>query len=802
MSHYAPNYRPPYRLDDRNGRMYDDRVSQSPPRSHSLLANPPTRGRDHSPGNTCSPPHEDMSRNMPPRRSAADRRPTDDDGTSSSRGRDYRGRERDGHRRSPPSWRDRSGYRDHDREGYRSPTYDDRRRSYSPSHSRSRSRSRSRRQRPPHYGIESREVMMEGLPIDLNEDDVGLTPPSPPCSSTPVPLGNNYWNFIWLLSRPSSSFLSGLIISNELKHSYHVEDLEDIRVIRDRQTRISRQLGFLRFRSLDSSRDFLERNFPTIYLQSANSQSTDRGVKVRIAYSREREDRNRIRAEGEWTCKVCTLANYATRQRCFRCHAVRTETTDVQAAGGESTQRVANTGDNDVSPDGTPSQFLLFRGLESTVTEEILAKGVAKLYKPSPSSQSQGAIAAAKKGAKVASTTGDSNLGAREGSIRRILLVRDRRSNESWKYGFAEFATVEDAQAALIRHNSFEVFTISSKPVLASYIHAGVFVPVLNPTASTERFTFSPLGNNIMKLAYWDEGAYVTELKVSSEDLATKSKPKQNAPTSKSAKTSKDNDKNKKRKAEPGVPPGNKKLAVPSHLQFWSNRHAELHGIRRNEQDGEDQGDSPNSADPGDANGSNTTTSVARQPTQSYADLNRKCCYLCMRQFKTVAEVNRHEKLSQLHRDNLHNEDFKARAVAKLAKKRDEQPEQSLQSTGEYRDRAKERRQVFGSSNKSKEKKETEAEPPTAPAVSKGASLLGKMGWSAGTGLGVQGTGITAPVSTDLYAQGVGLGAQGSKIGDAVQEAGRNTRGRYDEFLEKTKDLARERYERMKEREG
>lgn len=43
----------------------------------------------------------------------------------------------------------------------------------------------------------------------------------------------------------------------------------------------------------------------------------------------------------------------------------------------------------------------------------------------------------------MASTTGDSNLGAREGSIRRVLLVRDRRSNESWGYGFAEFATVQ-----------------------------------------------------------------------------------------------------------------------------------------------------------------------------------------------------------------------------------------------------------------------------------------------------------------------------------------------------------------------
>jgi hypothetical protein len=105
--------------------------------------------------------------------------------------------------------------------------------------------------------------------------------------------------------------------------------------------------------------------------------------------------------------------------------------------------RVVNTGDNDAAPDGTPSQFLLLRGLEHTVTEELLAKGVAKLYKPSPNPDAQGAGVAGKKGAKVASTTGDANLGAREGSIRRVLLVRDRRTNESWRYGFAEFATVE-----------------------------------------------------------------------------------------------------------------------------------------------------------------------------------------------------------------------------------------------------------------------------------------------------------------------------------------------------------------------
>lgn len=72
-----------------------------------------------------------------------------------------------------------------------------------------------------------------------------------------------------------------------------------------RLTEISRQLGFLRFHTLDDSRDFLEQNFPAIYLYGKNpSDADDRGVKVRIAYSREREDRNRVRAEGEWTCAI------------------------------------------------------------------------------------------------------------------------------------------------------------------------------------------------------------------------------------------------------------------------------------------------------------------------------------------------------------------------------------------------------------------------------------------------------------------------------------------------------------------
>lgn len=67
----------------------------------------------------------------------------------------------------------------------------------------------------------------------------------------------------------------------------------------------------------------------------------------------------------------------------------------------------------------------------------------------------------------------------------------------------------------MTRYNSCEKFTISSKPVTADYIHAGVFVPVFDTTAETKRFIFNPLGNTATKLAYWDQEAWASELVVS-----------------------------------------------------------------------------------------------------------------------------------------------------------------------------------------------------------------------------------------------------------------------------------------------
>lgn len=351
----------------------------------------------------------------------------------------------------------------------------------------------------------------------------------------------------------------------------------------------------------------------------------------------------------------------------------------------------------------------------------------------------------------------------------------------------------------MTRYNSFEKFTIASKSVFVSYIHAGVFVPVLNPTASTERFTFSPLTNPSLKLAYWDEEAYVTELKVTDE-LESENKSSTTLAENESVtKTREPLEKSKKRKADPSSASTASaiKKPAPSHLQFWSNRHAELHGL--------DQRPPNSNNTEAHTNGSNGTTSVPSQTfSQSFGDSERLCCYLCYRQFKSTGELNRHERLSQLHRDNLRDETLVSRANAKLQKHNVQISEQDSEQKPEYRDRARERRKAFGvqKRNTTTSKPASSNSPPpssTNESQSKGASLLSKMGFdsSAGRGLGATGSGMTAPIAQDVYAAGVGLGAQGGKLGDAVKEAERNTRGEYAAFAERTREGARERFEKL-----
>ena len=69
------------------------------------------------------------------------------------------------------------------------------------------------------------------------------------------------------------------------------------------------------------------------------------------------------------------------------------------------------------------------------MTEELLAKGAAKLLQH-PEAEVTGGEA------EKPSTSAANARGASRNSIRRVFVIKDRRSGDSWRYGFVEFANV------------------------------------------------------------------------------------------------------------------------------------------------------------------------------------------------------------------------------------------------------------------------------------------------------------------------------------------------------------------------
>ena len=126
------------------------------------------------------------------------------------------------------------------------------------------------------------------------------------------------------------------------------------------------------------------------------------------------------------------------------------------------------------------------------------------------------------------------------------------------------------------------------------------------------------------------------------------------------------------------------------------------------------------------------------------------------------------------------------------------------QSEGSYRDRARERRIQFNQPHKpdlphpnpriaAKQAAAKQDSPEPEPRQSKGSQLLAAMGWTEGTGLGSEGTGIVEPVKAGSYAEGVGLGAGSVKyVGEDI--GGKDDDGSYRAYVNKVREFARGRY--------
>ncbi|KAJ3504869.1 hypothetical protein NLJ89_g7716 [Agrocybe chaxingu] len=184
-----------------------------------------------------------------------------------------------------------------------------------------------------------------------------------------------------------------------------------------------------------------------------------------------------------------------------------------------------------------------------------------------------------------------------------------------------------------------------------------------------------------------------------------------------------------------------------------------------------------------------------------FSDVAALMCLLCARQFKSLDQLKRHNKESDLHKKNHKDANLRDIAREKVVARK-----AGTQEQPKYRDRASERRTLFNqpdvplpekdpNSTKKKYSEAPRAPTPPPPHVNPGQDetnvgnkLLKMMGWKEGTGLGSEGDGRVDPIQTAVFAPGAGLGASKGK------DIGKYTEG-FTNYVHMAQDAARERYE-------
>jgi len=443
--------------------------------------------------------------------------------------------------------------------------------------------------------------------------------------------------------------------------------------------------------------------------------------------------------------------------------------------------------------------------------------------------------------------------------MKRIVLIKDKLSMASWGFAFVEFIDIRSASAVLADTMSSTLhpngFRISEKPVAASFAHPYSFQPS-HDNAPDDTCLPSSLGLGGVEGAlvrYWDENSTVgvmefkvdepVEVQVDSAKGKRERKKVKNVTSAAPIEASILAVSSKPvtlsfGKASTATPSSSKSIPGTGKPQL-----VQL-GFSLNEEDGagDENPDNESAAATGDSEAGKGSQKVApmiasrkvvnnitkwnqvkedssikedvasarlaleNEPDFAFSDTDAKTCLLCSRQFKSLDQLQRHNKESDLHKKNY--VDTSLREIAREKASASRRREALEESGSRYRDRASERRSLYNqpdvpvveqSDPNAATKRHAEGPSPPPPAPIKpvapakdgsniGNKLLKMMGWTEGSGLGLEGGGRVDPIEANIYASGVGLGASKGK------EASKYAEG-FSGYVSMAKDSARERYD-------
>ena len=383
------------------------------------------------------------------------------------------------------------------------------------------------------------------------------------------------------------------------------------------------------------------------------------------------------------------------------------------------------------------------------------------------------------------------------------------------------------------------------------------------PSGHKSSFSFAASHDPSLLLEYRDPKAYASELAVANSELNSSALAfdQTDVSTEDRSNAKIDGDDSAEHEANPHLKRRKAPRAALDKFAYWSRKNAEVHG--GSEEKESICGDHDHIANPtrslkareSTINTRHASQSSAAAPPRSFVDRSSDdpVCYLCNTKLSNGEVVRRHEKESKLHLSNLEDAAKCAAASVKLAEKvpkifhssaevimqegKHKADSISLETAGrnghprgsgpisssEYKDRAAERRSLhsqpknvpfksFSMPHDATDVKrelpfsanEVSSSPPersSSKQLSKASAMMASMGYAVGGGggLGAHGSGVTDPIAPNIYAGGVGLGAEGAVLGDAAVVAASKTKGDKDWKGQRgtMDEKTRARYERL-----